>query len=873
LRLSRVHQVLIEKCISGWKEIEYEVIRDSKGNCITVCNMENIDPVGVHTGDSIVVAPSQTLTDKEYQMLRSAALNIISALGIEGGCNVQFALNPYSFEYAVIEVNPRVSRSSALASKATGYPIAKVATKIAIGYGLDEIQNAVTKKTFACFEPTLDYVVVKIPKWPFDKFVKAKRTLGTQMKATGEVMAISSSFEAALMKAIRSLELGLFNIEIESLKELSTEDIRLKIKNVDDERIFVIAEALRRGITVKEINDITKIDLFFLEKLHSLVQMELKLKSMNIEQLDKDTLLKAKKMGYTDKVIAEFINSSKEKIKELRKKYHIYPAYKMVDTCAAEFEAVTPYYYSTYDEYCEVKSSDKKKVLVIGSGPIRIGQGIEFDYCSVHSVWALKEAGFETIIANNNPETVSTDFDTSDRLYFEPLTPEDIENIIEKEKPYGAIVQFGGQTAIKLTKTLKELGVNILGTSAEDIDAAEDREKFDKILEQCSIPRPAGKTVFTLDEALQAASELGYPVLVRPSYVLGGQGMEIAYNDNDIAEFMGLINKVKQEHPILIDKYMMGKEIEVDAICDGDDILIPGIMEHLERAGVHSGDSISVYPTQTIDKKYKDIIVDYTYKLAKALNVIGLLNIQFVLFKDQVYVIEVNPRSSRTVPYISKVTNIPMVNLATKAILGMKLKDLGYGTGLYPEGRFVAVKVPVFSFEKLHDVDISLGPEMKSTGEVLGISDNFSDALYKGLLGAGFKIPKKGSVLLTVRDTDKNDLIPIAQDFEKLGFKIYATGNTAHTLHSNYVAASAVKKIGDGSPDILDMIQSGKIDLVINTPTRGRQPGRDGFKIRRKAVEHSIPCLTSIDTARAVVETLKLNLDEKDVEVIDITKI
>ena len=873
LRLSRVHQVLIEKCIAGWKEIEYEVMRDSKGNCITVCNMENIDPVGVHTGDSIVVAPSQTLADKEYQMLRSASLNIISTLGIEGGCNVQLALHPDSFEYAVIEVNPRVSRSSALASKATGYPIAKVASKIAIGYGLDEIKNAVTGKTYACFEPTLDYVVVKIPKWPFDKFVKAKRTLGTQMKATGEVMAISSSFEGGLMKAIRSLELGIFNIELDELKKLSTEEIRAKMKDIDDERIFVLAEALRRGITVEEINDVTKIDLFFLDKLYRLVQMEKQLKTKTVEQLDKDTFMQAKKMGYTDAVIAGFVGSTKQEVSALRKSLGVYPTYKMVDTCAAEFEAVTPYYYSTYDEHCEVKESRSKKVLVIGSGPIRIGQGIEFDYCSVHSVWALKEEGYEAIIANNNPETVSTDFDTSDRLYFEPLTPEDIENIIEKEQPDGAILQFGGQTAIKLTKTLKELGVRILGTSAENIDAAEDREKFDRILEQCDIPRPAGKTVFTLDQALKAAEELGYPVLVRPSYVLGGQGMEIAFSENDVMEFMEIINRVKQEHPILIDKYMMGKEIEVDAICDGEDILIPSIMEHLERAGVHSGDSISVYPTQTIKQKYKDVIVDYTQKLAKALKVVGLINIQFVLYNEQVYVIEVNPRSSRTVPYISKVTNVPMVNLATKAVLGKKLKEMGFGTGLYPEGKYVAVKVPVFSFEKLHDVDISLGPEMKSTGEVLGISESFDEALYKGLIGAGVNIPASGNVLLTVRDTDKQEVIAIAQDLEKLGFKLYATGNTAHRLHQNYVATSAVKKIGEGKPDILDLIQSGKLNLVINTPTRGRQPKRDGFKIRRKSVEQSIPCLTSLDTARAVIAGLKLDKEERDLEMIDITEV
>ncbi len=873
LRLSRVHQVLIEKCISGWKEIEYEVMRDSKGNCITVCNMENIDPVGVHTGDSIVVAPSQTLCDKEYQMLRSSALNIISELGIEGGCNVQYALNPFSFEYAVIEVNPRVSRSSALASKATGYPIAKVATKIAIGYGLDEIQNAVTKKTYACFEPTLDYVVVKIPKWPFDKFVNAKRTLGTQMKATGEVMAISTSFEGGLMKAIRSLELGLFNIELGKHKNLTTEEIRNKITDVDDERIFVVAEALRRGIEIEEIYQKTMIDRFFLQKIQNLIDMENELKSKTVQNLDNCTLVKAKKMGYTDAVIGSFVQSTKDAITKLRKSMNINPSYKMVDTCAAEFEAVTPYYYSTFDEQSEVKVSDKKKVLVIGSGPIRIGQGIEFDYCSVHSVWALKEEGYEAIIANNNPETVSTDFDTSDRLYFEPLTSEDIEHLIETEKPDGAIVQFGGQTAIKLTKTLNDLGVKILGTSAANIDAAEDREKFDQILETCRIPRPQGKTVFTLDEAYKAAKELGYPVLVRPSYVLGGQGMEIAYCDSDIDEFMEIINRVKQDHPILIDKYMMGKEIEVDAICDGEDILIPGIMEHLERAGVHSGDSISVYPTQTIEQKHKDTIVEYTKRLAKALNVIGLVNIQFVLFNDNVYVIEVNPRSSRTVPYISKVTNVPMVDLATKAVLGKKLKDLGYGTGLHPEGEYIAVKVPVFSFEKLHDVDISLGPEMKSTGEVLGISKNFGEALYKGLLGAGIKVPRCGNILMTVKDSDKQELLSIAEDFEKMGFNIYATAKTAHKLNQNYIAANVVKKIGDGKPDLIDLIQEGKINLVINTATRGRLPERDGFKIRRKSVEQSIPCLTSLDTAKAVIESLKLNKIESDVVLVDITKI
>ncbi|MCX7922945.1 MAG: carbamoyl-phosphate synthase large subunit [Clostridia bacterium] len=872
LRLSRVNQVLIEKCISGWKEIEYEVMRDSKGNVITVCNMENIDPVGVHTGDSIVVAPSQTLADKEYQMLRSASLKIISELGIQGGCNVQFALHPTSFEYGVIEVNPRVSRSSALASKATGYPIAKVATKIAIGYGLDEIKNAVTGKTYACFEPTLDYVVVKIPKWPFDKFVKAKRTLGTQMKATGEVMAISSSFEAAFMKAIRSLELGLFTLEQDIYKSLDSKQIMEKLKDVNDERIFVIAEAIRRCVSVEEINSITKIDEFFLCKIKELVLMEEKLKSIELKDLTSEMLRKAKKMGFTDTIIAKYVGCDKKDIKMLRNDLGLCATYKMVDTCAAEFEAVTPYYYSTYDQHCEVRESQNKKVLVIGSGPIRIGQGIEFDYCSVHSVWALKEEGYETIIANNNPETVSTDFDTSDRLYFEPLTPEDVENIIETERPEGAIVQFGGQTAIKLTKALSEMGVKIFGTEPKYVDAAEDREKFDAILEEVGIPRPKGRTVYTLDEAIQAANELQYPVLVRPSYVLGGQGMEIAYSDKDVIEFMEIINRVKQEHPILIDKYMMGKEIEVDAICDGEDILIPGIMEHLERAGVHSGDSISVYPTQTIDKKTKDLIVDCTRKLARALHVVGLINIQYVLYNNTLYVIEVNPRSSRTVPYISKVTGIPMVNIATKLMMGKKLSDFEFGTGLYKEADYVAIKVPVFSFEKLHDVDISLGPEMKSTGEVLGIGKTFADALYKGIVGSGIKLPKKGKgILMTVRDTDKPELLTLAEEFEKLGFELYATGKTAHMLNANGVATNSVKKIDDGSPNILDLIQSGKISLVINTPTKGRKPDRDGFKIRRKSVEISIPCLTSLDTAKAVIECLKLGKEEKDLDVIDLS--
>lgn len=872
LRLSRVGQALIEKCISGWKEIEYEVMRDGKGNVITVCNMENIDPVGVHTGDSIVVAPSQTLSDKEYQMLRTASLKIIAALGIQGGCNVQFALHPTSFEYAVIEVNPRVSRSSALASKATGYPIAKVATKIAVGYGLDEIKNAVTGKTYACFEPTLDYVVVKIPKWPFDKFVKAKRTLGTQMKATGEVMSISSSFEAALMKAIRSLELGIFTLEQEPYKKPDTGTIVKMLGNINDERIFVIAEALRRGITVEEINGITKIDDFFICKIKELVLMEEKLKTLVPEALTAEILRRAKKLGFPDSVIAGYVGCDRKEIKKKRSELGINAAFKMVDTCAAEFEAVTPYYYSTYDRFSEVRESARKKVLVIGSGPIRIGQGIEFDYCSVHSVWALREEGYETIIANNNPETVSTDFDTSDRLYFEPLTAEDVENIVEAEKPIGAIVQFGGQTAIKLAKALKDMGVRIFGTAAKDVDAAEDREKFDKILEECGIPRPKGKTVFTLEQALEAANELMYPVLVRPSYVLGGQGMEIAYSDKDVIEFMEIINRVKQEHPILIDKYLMGKEIEVDAICDGEDILIPGIMEHLERAGVHSGDSISVYPSKTLDDNVKKTIVDYSERLAKALNVVGMINIQYVLYNHQLYVIEVNPRSSRTVPYISKVTGIPMVNIATRLMMGRKLRDFKYGTGLYRESEYVSIKVPVFSFEKLHDVDTSLGPEMKSTGEVLGIGKSFYEALYKGIVASGIKLPGAGGgILMTVRDTDKPELMGIAEEFEKLGYELWATGKTANMLNMHGIATNAVKKIDEGSPNILDLIQSGRIKLVVNTPTRGRQPERDGFKIRRKAVEMSIPCLTSLDTVRAVISCIKLANMERDLDVIDLS--
>lgn len=858
LRLSRVHQVLIEKDISGWKEVEYEVMRDSKGNVIIVCNMENIDPVGVHTGDSIVVAPSQTLSDKEYQMLRTSALNIITELKIEGGCNCQFALHPDSFEYAVIEVNPRVSRSSALASKATGYPIAKVATKIAIGYGLDEIINAVTGKTYACFEPTLDYVVVKIPKWPFDKFVTARRTLGTQMKATGEVMAIGNSLEHALMKALRSLELGIKTLETPLCKELDDTQVRERLHLIDDERILVIAEAIRRGISDEEIHRITRIDCFFLNTFRNIVNMEELLKCKSEVTLEDETLLRAKKMGFLDETIAKYTGTTAADVRRKRRAINITPAYKMVDTCAAEFEAQTPYFYSTYDKVSEARPGSGKKVLVLGSGPIRIGQGIEFDYCSVHSVWGLKEEGYETLIVNNNPETVSTDFDTSDRLYFEPLTPEDVLEIIEVEKPDGVIAQFGGQTAIKLTKPLAEAGVHIFGTSAEDVDAAEDRRKFDLIMEKLNLPRPEGFTVSNKEEALQAANKLGYPVLVRPSYVLGGKGMEIAYQDKDISDFMDIILREEQDNPILVDKYLMGKELEVDAICDGKDILIPGIMEHLERAGVHSGDSISIYPPQTLSKALKQKILETTKKLAMALNVRGIVNVQYVYFQNELYVIEVNPRSSRTVPYISKVTGIPMIRMATRIMMGRTLADFPYGTGLYRESEYIAVKVPVFSFEKLHNVDISLGPEMKSTGEVLGIAKTLDEAVFKGLIGAGMKFPDKGSgILLTVRDADKPEMLVIAEDLAALGYELYATGKTAHFLNRHGVATNAVRKIGETSPNILDLVESGIIKMIINTPTKGRDSERDGFQIRRKAVERSIPCLTSLDTAAALVRCIK----------------
>ena len=870
LRLSRVGEVLVERCIAGWKEIEYEVMRDGAGNCITVCNMENIDPVGVHTGDSIVVAPSQTLGDKEYQMLRTSALNIITELGITGGCNVQYALNPNSFEYCVIEVNPRVSRSSALASKATGYPIAKVAAKIALGYTLDEIPNAITGKTYASFEPMLDYCVVKIPRLPFDKFISAKRTLTTQMKATGEVMSICNNFEGALMKAIRSLEQHVDSLMSYDFGKLTKEELIEELKIVDDMRIWRIAEAIRKGISYEEIHAITKIDIWFIDKLAILVEME---QALREQELTEDLLREAKRIEFPDNVIARITGKTEDEIKALRKEWNITAAYKMVDTCAAEFAAATPYYYSVYGGENEaVGETTKKKVLVLGSGPIRIGQGIEFDFCSVHCTWAFKKENYETIIINNNPETVSTDFDIADKLYFEPLTPEDVENVVNVEKPDGAVVQFGGQTAIKLTEALMKMGVPILGTSAEDVDAAEDRELFDKILEECHIPRPQGHTVYTAEEAKQAAHELGYPVLVRPSYVLGGQGMQIAINDEDVEQYIGIINRIAQEHPILVDKYLQGKEIEVDAICDGQDILIPGIMEHIERAGIHSGDSISVYPARTISDTAKKTIEEYTRRLAKSLHVIGMINIQFIVCGEDVYVIEVNPRSSRTVPYISKVTGIPIVPLATKMILGYKLRDLGYEPGLQPEAKHIAIKMPVFSFEKIRGADISLGPEMKSTGECLGIAQSFNEALYKAFLGAGINLPKHKNMIITVKDEDKEEVIPIARRFEALGYKIYATRSTAKVLQENGVHAVRTNKIEQPSPNLMDLILGHKIDLVIDTPSQGVEKAKDGFIIRRNAIETGVNVLTSLDTAEALVTSLE-NTDIQKLELIDIATV
>ena len=862
LRLSRVGEVLVERCIAGWKEIEYEVMRDANGNCITVCNMENIDPVGVHTGDSIVVAPSQTLGDKEYQMLRTSALNIINELQITGGCNVQYALNPDSFEYCVIEVNPRVSRSSALASKATGYPIAKVTAKIALGYHLDEIKNAITQKTYASFEPMLDYCVVKIPRLPFDKFLTAKRTLTTQMKATGEVMSICNNFEGALMKAIRSLEQHVDSLMSYDFTGLTDDELEKQLAVIDDRRIWVIAEALRRGVKYEHIHEITKIDLWFIDKIAILVEMENRLKT---EELTVDLLKEAKRIEFPDNVISQLTDIDEADIKKMRYDNGIVAAYKMVDTCAAEFEAETPYYYSVFGSENEAaETNPQKKVLVLGSGPIRIGQGVEFDYCSVHCTWSFAKEGWETIIVNNNPETVSTDFDIADKLYFEPLTAEDVESIVNIEKPDGAVVQFGGQTAIKLTEALMKMGVKILGTKAEDVDAAEDRELFDEILQKTGIPRAAGGTVFTAEEAKKVANEIGYPVLVRPSYVLGGQGMKIAWNDDEIEEFIGIINTITQDHPILVDKYLMGKEIEVDAICDGTDILIPGIMEHIERTGVHSGDSISVYPAHTISEKAKETLVEYTKRLAQALHVVGMINIQFIDIDDNIYVIEVNPRSSRTVPYISKVTGIPIVDLAARIIMGETIKGMGYTPGLAPTADYIAIKMPVFSFEKLRGAEISLGPEMKSTGECLGIDKTFNGALYKAFEGAGVELPKYKQMIMTVKDADKPEAVGVAKRFEKLGYKIYATRSTAKYLQEHGVNALRVNKISQESPNVMDLILGHKIDLVIDTPTQGNgDKTRDGFLIRRNAIETGVYCITAMDTANALAHALETASDKK----------
>ncbi len=874
IRASRVGEVLIEKSVAGYKEIEYEVIRDAKGNCITVCNMENIDPVGIHTGDSIVIAPSQTLRDEEYQLLRTASINIINALQIKGGCNVQFALDTDSMEYYVIEVNPRVSRSSALASKATGYPIAKIAAKIAIGYGMDEIENGVTGKTFACFEPTLDYVVVKFPRWPFDKFTTADKKLGTKMKATGEVMAIGANFESAFLKAVRSLELSLYSLEFPFADGYSDKELLDKILEQDDDRIFLVATAIRRGITIEQINDLTKIDLWYLNKIKAIIDLEKVFIEKGENALEFSMLSKAKRIGFSDHAIAKFTNTTESEIRKIRLQMGIAPTFKMVDTCGAEFAAVSPYYYSSYDEENEATLPKNKTIVVLGSGPIRIGQGIEFDYCSVHCVWALKKAGYDTVIVNNNPETVSTDFDTSDRLYFEPLTPEEVGNVLDQEKPEGVVVQFGGQTAIKLAKHVLAMGYKIIGTSLDSINRAEDRKEFEALLESLDVKRPKARTVFTEQQAVDAADELGYPVLVRPSYVLGGQGMEIAWGEEGIREYMSIIGRYEQEHPVLVDKYMTGLELEVDAISDGKDILIPGIMEHIERAGVHSGDSISVYPARRISDEQEAEIIEITRKLALALDVSGIVNIQYVISGGEIYVIEVNPRSSRTVPYISKVTGVPMIELAVRTSLGENLSGMGYGTGLYPKRKITAVKVPVFSFEKLPDVEVGLGPEMKSTGEVLGISEDYSEALLKGIIASGLAMPKEaGKVLLTVSGNDKQELIPIAAVLDYLGYDIYATPGTAHELNFNFVAANSVPKLSTDSKGIIDLIESGNLKMILNTPTRGRRAGRDGFKLRRLAVEHRIPCITSLDTAKVLLQSMKSGKTDKDIVPISLSDI
>ncbi|WP_294349452.1 carbamoyl-phosphate synthase large subunit [uncultured Clostridium sp.] len=872
LQLSSIGQVLLEKSVKGWKEVEYEVMRDSYGNCITVCNMENIDPVGIHTGDSIVVAPSQTLSDKEYQMLRTASINIINAVGIEGGCNVQFALNPNSFEYAVIEINPRVSRSSALASKATGYPIAKLAAKIALGYGLDEIKNAVTQKTFACFEPALDYVVCKIPKWPFDKFYGADRELGTKMMATGEIMAIGANLEQALLKGIRSLEIGKYSLEHKKFRDLSMAELKERVVSPDDERIFALAEMLRRDYRVDKISKITGIDIFFIEKFKWIVEEEQRLKLSKIDDLDKEWLLNLKKKGFSDKAIADMLRVNPDDVYRLRDIWNIKPSYKMVDTCAGEFEALSPYYYSTYEQYDEVEVSDKKKVIVIGSGPIRIGQGIEFDYASVHCILALKRLGIETIIVNNNPETVSTDFNISDKLYFEPLTEEDVLNIIDKEKPDGVILQFGGQTAIKLANFLKEKNIPTLGTTADQIDMAEDREKFDALLEELGISRPKGKGIWSVEEGLEEARRLGFPVLVRPSYVIGGQGMEITHDEEELIYYLQHAFEKDSKNPILIDKYLMGREIEVDAISDGEDVLIPGIMEHLERAGVHSGDSVTMYPSQNISKEMKGKILDYTKKLALAIGIKGMINIQFIEFEGQLYVIEVNPRASRTVPYISKVSKVPIVDLATKIMLGAKLKDLGYGVDVYKEPDLVSVKVPVFSTQKLPNVEVSLGPEMKSTGEVLGVGRNVKEALYKGFIAAGM-LPGKGDILATINKHDKKEFLPMAVELSKLGYNFVATEGTYNLLKEAGVSVRKVTRLNEESPNILDVIKNQEVDLVVNTPTKANDSKRDGFLIRRAAVERNIGVITALDTFRAIVDVKVEGLESKtDLEVFNIVE-
>ncbi|WP_374018537.1 carbamoyl-phosphate synthase large subunit [Paenibacillus thiaminolyticus] len=863
IRYSPIGQCLIEKSIAGMKEIEYEVMRDANDNCIVVCNMENFDPVGVHTGDSIVVAPSQTLSDREYQMLRSASLKIIRALNIEGGCNVQFALDPHSYQYYVIEVNPRVSRSSALASKATGYPIAKMAAKIAVGYTLDEIVNPVTGQTYACFEPTLDYIVSKIPRWPFDKFTQANRKLGTQMKATGEVMAIGRTFEESMHKAVRSLEIGVHRLYLPEAEQLDNDELEARLKSPDDERLFLLAEAFRRGYELQRLHDITKIDWWFLDKIEGMLAFEARIQEESA--LSQQTLYEAKRMGFTDRAIAELrqaahpglAHTTEAEVSALRKELGLRPVYKMVDTCAAEFEASTPYYYSTYETENEVLPTEKEKILVLGSGPIRIGQGIEFDYSTVHAVWAIQDAGYEAVIINNNPETVSTDFNTSDRLYFEPLFFEDVMNVIEQEQPVGVIVQFGGQTAINLAARLAKAGVRILGSSLESIDEAEDRKKFEALLSRLGIAQPTGSTVTSVDEAVGTAQRIGYPVLVRPSYVLGGRAMEIVYSDTELLNYMEYAVKINPEHPVLIDRYMLGKEVEVDAICDGETVLIPGIMEHVERAGVHSGDSIAVYPPQHLSQGLQQQVVDITIRIAKELKTIGLINIQFVIYQNQVYVIEVNPRSSRTVPFLSKVTNIPMANVATKLILGAKLNGLGYQEGLWPEDDHVSVKVPVFSFAKLRRVEPTLGPEMKSTGEVMGRDKQYAKALYKGLIGSGMKIPATGAIICTVADKDKEEAVQLMSGFAALGYKLIATGGTATALEEAGLNVKRVNKLTEGTPNILDLIRNGEAHFVVNTLTKGKTPERDGFRIRREAVENGVVCMTSLDTVRALLEMLE----------------